>query len=345
MNILHRLIFLGLAVSTILFWLRFEETTTIFVRNNKNPGSTTITAIAAVQKNENDSIHAARNIVINNNNNMTIASLHIPKTAGKSFKKDLPFLTQNDETCLSALPYFNKKVEKVNYTIAIFRSPRAHILSQYMHCRYRDNQNGRSKRKREKWPALPESMTDGGGISKESHIRGLDTWLSHMLVSNLETMEDSFHCYTPWNLQSRMLTCNIKERNAAGAQILVNQKYPQSKEPPWDQVQTAVQSLDFAGLTEHFAESVCVTHWLHSRSMPDSCDCQKVEETLNVTHDRHNMPKVIELADLSDDMLKKMDDLSKVDGRLHTFAQELFRKKIQAVEEESGIRLLCTTAG
>eukprot|EP00980_Cylindrotheca_fusiformis_P011335 scaffold2619_cov129-Cylindrotheca_fusiformis.AAC.13 len=231
----------------------------------------------------------------------------------------------------------------------MFRSPRAHVLSQYLHCRYRDNQPDRTPQKRKKWPALPESLSGSEYPldSRESHIQGLDAWLTHMLREDnaFETLEDSFSCYTPWNLQSRMLTCTETGVNANGAQVIVQKRRkqgpPQPKEPEWIQVEEAVRSLAFAGLTEQFAVSVCMTHWLHSKTMPESCDCRNAA-SVDVTHDRHNMPRAaVALDDLPEDILKKIDDLTKVDQKLYTLTQQLFQEQVKAVEQESAIPLLC----
>lgn len=306
--------------------------------------------------------------------NNRLVFLKIPKTGSSSLKYEINFFEAAMESCFANITQFiqkNKKNKKNNKNIIIsnknkeddeinikvvtmIRSPRSHAISMYMHCQYSKRNNEMHKQNQNIFPLKGEE-----DMKKEDLIRGFDNWLDYML--NMDDTKfikksDSFDCYTPWNLQSRMMTCNIKEHRHTGAQIIRNDYYHDEKfqkdnniqipkiEPKWDDVKDIILSnkMAFIGLTEHYKESVCIIHYIHSKTMPSHCDCTTQQQQQTKLQNRtHGVPHLLDVSDLSLSTLRKIDEITKVDVMTYQLSQKIFNETLQLVESESGIKLIC----
>ena len=137
--------------------------------------------------------------------------LHIPKCAGTSFNTELTqagfTLTESSgERCLCNKP-MSSPGESCNDptvpVVTLLRSPRAHVYSQYLECRFDD------------WG---KKVTKGTAFPARGAIEaGFERWLDHFLGRSRGLgWEGAYRCYNPWNMQSRALTCHscAKDRRA-----------------------------------------------------------------------------------------------------------------------------------
>ena len=109
--------------------------------------------------------------------------LGVAKTGSESFRKDLPRHLRSDtkladrpqERCLSAAPVDAR-------VMTLLREPRANVRSQWHHC-----------------------SQDQDGWFHPSKLPGsFGAWLAHWRSG---AAARAFHCYLPFNLQTRVLSC------------------------------------------------------------------------------------------------------------------------------------------
>ena len=261
-------------------------------------------------------------------------------------KLDIKF-TLSREACFGVLEEENQGIA----IVTMLRSPRAHVISQYMHCQYMHCRFRPSHGPQ--WPALP-AMDKGHNKSfplKSDVFEGFNVWLDHMLDANrtFSRLDDSFHCYTPWNLQSRMLTCSVSASGHNGAQIIhdkyTNFRQKPTKTPHWRKVEEIMLSdaLVFIGLTERYFESVCAIKWIQTGSMPSGCFCgaRSSERQLLLHQEDHGVPHLLDASELPIETLRKIDSLTRIDRIAYQLARRRFIEIISLIERESGSKIIC----
>lgn len=264
--------------------------------------------------------------------------------------RDSPYFAVQKETCLSHLTSHFANTKKYTTSgnptryVTMARSPRDHVISQFLHCRFRPT----------KRPSLPTSIV-GFDIGRFSLVNGLEIWLDHMLDpdNRFETMDDSFHCYTPWNLQSRMLTCSVNVEGSDGAQVILSRYMDGSvakppKEPKWTDVQRAMEQLDFIGVTEKYFETWCIMNYVHGGcpKVPTICDCRDEKNRLDevreeLVHTDYADMHLLDSSLLNERIYRKIDLLTMADTRYYQVAVESFQTKQRQVEGECGFPLTC----
>jgi hypothetical protein len=324
--------------------------------------------VVKVSKTKNLLLSTTRSNSSSISTNNRLVFLKLPKTGSSSLKSEIQFFEASMETCFANITQYlknrnnrndiisNKRDNKINIkTVTMVRSPRSHAISMYMHCQFSAEQKTNFKIKEQNRNIFP---LKGEDMKKEDVIRGFDNWLDYML--NMDDTKfintiDSFDCYTPWNLQSRMMTCNIKSKHHHGAQIIrkgyYNEQFQKDNnihipkiEPDWDDVKDIILSnkMAFIGLTEHYKESVCIIHYIHSKTMPSHCDCTTQQQQQTKLQNRtHGVPHLLDVSDLSLSTLRKIDEITKVDVMTYQLSQKIFNETLQLVESESGIKLIC----
>lgn len=173
------------------------------------------------------------------------ALLHIVKTAGTSVMRELTqsggFDITSRELCIGQLKdIYGPK----SFTITFLRSPREHVLSQFMQSKY----------SRMYSPAFPANSSDAEGFK---------TWIEYFYDSWNKRSDDkiiiarnAFNAYHPYNLQSRALSdiCD-KQHN-----------YPQNEPQSDNHMRSAITNFDelaFSGVTELYSLSMCLLwHYL-----------------------------------------------------------------------------------
>merc|ERR1719161_2827293 len=109
--------------------------------------------------------------------------MHIPKAAGSSFEIDSRKILGNsnsDEKHSCAWPNAN--------VATLLRSPRSHVLSEYMHCK-----------------SSPDHRYAWHQISSTPFHDWVQNWLQVGEGGSEETAK--YCCYNPTNMQKRFITC------------------------------------------------------------------------------------------------------------------------------------------
>jgi len=240
--------------------------------------------------------------------------IHIPKTAGCSFSKDLRWVLapgegyHSKESCF----YTSKPMEAGDGIIAFLRNPVMHVYSQFLECKY------------DKW---------GKQIVPEEDLPILEnvtTWLRHFEGG---AVKYNLRCYHPYNMQARALTC----QGPGGAH------HYRTHGPPRPEVALKnLGSLFFVGVVEHYAASVCLffAKTQPGQPLPKFCDCTDESSSAHFKHFSHFAPPH-SLGNLTEEDRSMIAELTQVDQQLYDRALERFGKEVGEVERTSGTKILC----
>ena len=98
--------------------------------------------------------------------------------------------------------------------------------------------------------------------------------------------------------------------------------------------------LDVVGVTEHYAESVCLIVWRATGVLPSHCLCDSVESMVEV-HKTHGVPEH-SLSDISNASRALIATLTRIDVQVHEAATTRFLRDVRAMEAAVGQRVLCS---
>ncbi|KAL7426037.1 hypothetical protein ACHAXM_000281 [Skeletonema potamos] len=228
---------------------------------------------------------------------------------------------------------------KAAYHLTTLRSPRHHVFSMFMHCKYFQNQKNKNQPNRWQWRDTDDEA-------------GFKIWLDYhvpMGPGNRDKHQCHFH---PANYQSRHLTSSaMRPHGLEGGDPF---------EPDVSVANRTYWELDFVGLTEFVHESRCLLYYrLKTNAISEAltyldnkCRCngpaptpthEEVENTDNVHVKHHNGTHRLNLKDLPQDILSKVDDLTRIDQAIYNVALHQFIEEIAWLESKAalGRRVLC----
>lgn len=233
--------------------------------------------------------------------------------------------------------------------LVMLRSPRRHVASQYYECRY------------SLWGRLTTGVQCNlrtgecaGPMSKSSNFSalfvrdmsfysGLHAWVAHY-ASNLSRPVPEYGCYNPRNMQSRALTCQQPD-------IFASHSEAGHALPSSDEAIAQAARIDVLGVTELFAESLCVLHFTVRGMLPSHCACAGRSGAAIATD--HQRPTAFlhaptltsgegnELQGLPAETASLIDSITREDARLYSKAFSMVLQRIQQVEASTGVRILC----
>lgn len=266
--------------------------------------------------------------------------VHIAKSGGMSARQDLPKHlrpvaenAQSDsahpefvatERCWPALsPDWD--------VITIFRNPIAHVRSQWNHCHHDLDHFFAPK-------DLPETMTSWlrywVNVGDEPLVRGKEEGEKRPELLG-------FHCYIPWNLQSRMLSCTGSNRPHDDDLVKLDAwgRYAVNETKALQHV----NDLAVAGITEYYHETMCLIHAKYRRTLPKECDCAGAAwKAFPMAHVDHKSGNYREEGQLSGEDLGLIRKLTRADRKVYRAALTRFVDDIRAVEENFGMKILCS---
>ena len=225
----------------------------------------------------------------------------------------------------------NKLGTKAAYHSTSLRSPRHHVFSMFMHCKY-----FKKKGQVQWWDDTDEN--------------DFRSWLDHHLPMGQEN-RDLYQCYFhPANYQSRHLTS------------IATRPHGLEDGDPFEPNRTAAMEtyweLDFVSLSEFVHESRCLLYYRMKsnttsealRYLDNNCRCDadsskngsdETKDNIHVSH--HKGTHRSKLIDLPQDILDKVQELTKIDVGIYSIALPQFMAEIAWLESEDalGRRVLC----
>ena len=265
----------------------------------------------------------------------TLCVTHIPKSGGTALKRDLkgmrgltlPSLVER-ERCFR---YFLRlRSPPCDFHATYLRSPREHVLSQYLECRYDPWGKNATKGRR-----FPRGRLDFYADFAE--------WVQHFARRGSNgTMgyQNDFHCYNPIDMMTRQLSCNgSSTKTKDGPHHIVTEGATSL-----DAALHAVGRMDFVGITELYEPSWCVLIAKLSGTPPPRClsrDCS--DGATNTTfpalsHVTHGVPPH-SVSHVRSSTLREIDGFTRLDSVL--VGVKRFLADARAVEKASGATILC----
>lgn len=262
--------------------------------------------------------------------------IHIAKTGGASFEHDMaPYIRANNEWCLK--PHLDAE-----WSVMAFRSPRHHVLSQYVHCSTMSRPAG----PRPVLSCLPKTMT-------ADLITGFPRWLDHFMepegkascgkecrhVSSMQCsqcrMPVDFNCYNPNNMQARHLTCTGVDRGA-GHFYMDDAK----SDPDASEALTNLQTVKNLVIAELYEVSLCAILTKLEGEVLEKCKCEHSLRNNWTSKATHNVPSH-DLKNYSDETLAKVDALTKIDRQIYEAAVLHFVREVRDLEKVHNEKILC----
>jgi hypothetical protein len=222
----------------------------------------------------------------------------------------------------------------------MIRNPRAHILSQYLECKYDDWG---------KWVTngtlFPRNVGDEAGFNE---------WLENFLMKSHSYKRDpvdrsynDFKCYNPWNMQSRYLTrgrpsfMNGQPKYAFNRHLPGHHAYSDEDcVPASSQAIRSLESLTWIGVVELFHESLCLLEFQFKGKTPEACTCSSSQQGEVESHETHHVP-VHDVKNLTEDTVKKVDRLSSIDSIVYSNALALVLNRIRTLESAHSCQIIC----
>ena len=299
-------------------------------------------------------------------NEMLLCHTHIARTGGSILltwlKRELAL--QSHEECAAQIRERCSTIRatRVQYS-TLLRSPREHVLSQYMECAYSTYGGQLYQRAPGYASIVPRStawMTNGASqniwnVSSlvpspswelDAHVldKHLSAWLQHFLPPRIH---HNAPCYTPRNFQTRSLLCDVHNRsmahlgnNHASSSTWIEDHHQQATADAL----RAIDALDLVGVLELEREFACVAIWRATRTLPAAmcgADACSVKEHGSARRQLGSTP-AHSVASLSLRTLEMIDEVTALDGIVYTHALNISLRHIRATEVEANQSITCT---
>mmetsp|Transcript_78583 Transcript_78583/g.230550 ORF Transcript_78583/g.230550 Transcript_78583/m.230550 type:complete len:342 (+) Transcript_78583:41-1066(+) len=269
--------------------------------------------------------------------------MHIPRTAGTSFALDTNKILAQNFNLLNPLTLESKEGcykwrdrGGVSWVATMVRSPRNHVLSQYLLCG-------------EGTIALMTSVQKGPGgfglwvnewrdIFRRGKFAGdytaLDGEPQHKNEQYLLFSSMPHKCYNPINLQTHHFTCThpfIYEKNGTDIELALSN----------------MKKTRFVGIQEAYQESVCLFASKVKDEMPEFCDCRNeamwnsFEPAGHFSSHSHKGKTPRNVTRHGQEVLQQIDEITALDRIVYKAAIERFIGECRLVEEKFSKKILC----
>jgi hypothetical protein len=292
--------------------------------------------------------------------------LHVPKAAGSSLFADLRKLVGSAagrERCRDKQHQhayceccFRRMQKPGAFHITMFRSPRAHILSQFMmsaNSSWGSKITDRYAKANPLAPRMPAIGADG------DWRRPFVAWLRHFarwragsgraeLQWTPAKSGGDFDVYNPISLQARQLSCDGHGNAAKHLDYVGNvAHHATSSAPPYYGADLALalaslDALESVGVVELYHESVCLMGFQLRHSLSKGCACdERTSEAKSAHHYSHGVIShdARSFAE-TDEASALMDALAAVDAHVYREALRRVLTGLKHVEGATGKPLL-----
>ena len=226
---------------------------------------------------------------------------------------------------------------------SLFKSPREHVLSQFVMCAY--STWAAHANHGELWSWLREQLGLTGATerNRSAVIGGFSRWLAHF-GDSWRPWQGDFSCYNPRSMQSRALTCvdGGHEGNHHAATV---------EQPSLPLAVASLQRLQHVGLAELMPESWCLLHFAVTSRLPHHCSsCETfVAAAARATHgDERLGARVVSeelpphsVSELPIEVVRAIDVITTVDAGLYRAAVSRFLADATHVQRLTRARFLC----
>lgn len=257
--------------------------------------------------------------------------VHIAKTAGSSLRVDLfrrlHIAVNHTQFCFGEL---HRRPVCSGRLVTMLRSPREHVLSQYLECRF------------DGWG---QNVTRGKHFPKSSSDFYLDfeRWVHHFASRGLMGTTgppNDFGCYNPINFMTRQLACS----RPGAAEVGPNHHLPDPSNITLRVAMDNLRRVDAFGLTELYEASWCVlAHKLHG-TLPGECkhDCQAERGAAKkaFTHVTHGVPPH-SVSSVPAAVLREVDAITATDIDLYRIGVILFLAEVSQLEARYSTTIIC----
>ena len=265
----------------------------------------------------------------NENDFSKVLFLHIPKTAGASFKRDMNsygnFNLTKTEFCYQELLQFGNHSDKLPYMVTFLRNPRSHVLSQFFECKY------------DLWGKVTTMNT--AFPRNSSDVEDFILWVNHFYeywkissdkklwnINNASVVDD-FNCYTPYNMQARALSneCVDSHHDHSSINYINLTSYVDN-----------FHSLPFVGVVEYFRVSFCMVWFYVGEKFTRARDlfCR---ESYEQSHVRHGVPDHSDITLYPDSVWDKVDEMTQLDLKLYNMGVQRLLKNFEELRSTYNI--------
>ena len=249
--------------------------------------------------------------------------VHIPKIAGTAFRGMAETLLPHGSTLATAEKCYCTKpaLDDAAPVITFVRAPVAHVLSQFMMCKY---------------SAWGRTHADAPPLD-EDDAAGLARWLARATSDpGAET------CYDPFNMQTRYLTCRNERFSRS-----FNPRDGHLRVPGYDgmlaDASARLAAFHFVGVAELYHESACVFEYWILGKVRHGCDCEHRRFPISKaarSHKRHAVPPYNGSSFPTAAILPLVD----LDHELYAVGFARFLELVGHVEARSKVKVLCPGA-